>query len=82
MWYVSKTLMTGEPDCNRRYLNRGAEVIATFNKRMTEWRPDDSEALADLAMFLNKLELAHRQMLDSYALASYPSMSMKTDEVK
>lgn len=58
-YYIAKTLVGGDPDCNIRFVQRFSDhsVIATFNKIMEPWTDADS---VRLAAFVASLEAEAR----------------------
>lgn len=54
-WYVTRTLLGGDPDMNRRTIYHNDIPIATFNERMDEWHQADNRALNSLCNYLNTI---------------------------
>lgn len=55
-YYISRSLLNGEPDCNRRtiYRTKDDEIVCVFNREMKEWtKRDEAECQACLAALLS-----------------------------
>jgi hypothetical protein len=57
LYYAQKTLLSSEPDCNRRYIYQwpDSSPIALLNVEMRVWTSKDEEKLQAIIKFLNEL---------------------------
>lgn len=61
-YIAMKTLMGGQPDCNRRtiYNILTGEKLETYNQQMRDWTPEFEAALTDRLKVLNDAYLLQK----------------------
>lgn len=57
-WYFTRTLLSCDPDINKRGLYRGSDLMHRFNDEMKPWSEWKDEALQRACDELNKIEEA------------------------